>query len=59
MNEHEDMVDTCISHRGALTEWEETFIDDMAKKLSEHRELTEKQAEHLEKIHTKCVRRRR
>lgn len=55
----ENMLNTCIAHRGALTDWEEKFIDDMSDRLEKHRELTIDQLAILNKVHTKCCRRRR
>jgi len=54
-----EMVDFAVVYRGILTEWEETFVDNMMEKLDKGRdyELTEKQAEALERIYKKCQRR--
>lgn len=48
-DEHQQMIEDCMERDTKLTEWEQRFIDSLAKQVS-HRALSERQAERLEQI---------
>lgn len=50
MTEQEQMVEDCENGEQRLTDWERGFIDSIGKVLREGGELTEKQAEALERV---------
>ena len=56
MNEdHEAMINDCADHESRLTTWEFDFIGSLQDRLGAERELSERQAEVLEKIWNKVT----
>ena len=56
MNEdHEAMINDCADHESRLTTWEADFIVSLQDRLGAERELSERQAEVLEKIWNKVT----
>lgn len=48
-DEHEQLIQDCMDRDTKLTEWEQGFIDSLAKQIAQ-RPLSERQAERLEAI---------
>ena len=56
MNEdHEAMINDCADYESRLTPWEFDFITSLQDRLGMGRELSERQAEVLEKIWNKVT----
>lgn len=49
------MVDDCMARSEKLSDWEQNFIDSVAKRLRGDSSLTERQQETLEKIWEKVT----
>jgi len=49
-DEHQQMIDDCITRESRLNEWEQTFIDSLSRQLDNDNRPTIKQIETLNNI---------